>query len=167
MGTPVKDRLIFRLINITSEIGGILSAVLLWVIAVIITYEVIVRYLFNAPTSWVQETSVYLWLGVGLLGAACVLRENGHFAITILVDRLSAKNRKRMQIFTHLVGFGYSLIFVYQGFLQAKLAYEFEDTSAGLMAMPLWIPWMTVPVGALMLALQFLNKIAEEISDSN
>lgn len=163
MGTSVKKKMIFRLINLVSELGGSLAGALLWIIAVIVTYEVVVRYLFNTPTTWVQESSVYLWMGVGFLGAACALKHNSHFAITIFIDKLSARNRRRMQITTNTIGFAYSLVFVYQGYLQAKFAYDLDDISTGLMATPLWIPWMTIPVGGILLALQFVSKIAEEI----
>ncbi len=164
MEAPVKKKMIFRWIDFLSELGGNLSAMLLWIIAVIVTYEVTARYLFNAPTTWVQETSVYLWMGVGLLGAACALKSDSHFGITIFVDKLSAKNRRKIQLVSHLAGFAYSLTFVYQGFLQTKLSYDLEDISTGLMATPLWIPWMLMPIGGTLLALQFINKIAEELS---
>ncbi len=164
MDTPQKKNIVFRFIDMTSDVGGILSAAFLWIIAVIVTYEVFMRYAFNAPTSWVQETSVYLWMAVGLLGAAVALKNDSHFSITIFIDKLSSKNRRRMQILTNFLGFLYSLAFVYQGFLQAKFAYDFKDVSTGLLATPLWIPWLTIPIGGILLALQFINKIAQEFS---
>ena len=103
-------------------------------------------------------------MGVGLLGAAYALKNDSHFGITIFVDKLSAKNRRKMQIASNVAGFAYSLTFVYQGFLQTKLSYDLEDVSNGLMATPLWIPWMLMPIGGVLLALQFISKIAEEIS---
>ncbi|OGR22772.1 MAG: hypothetical protein A2277_06695 [Desulfobacterales bacterium RIFOXYA12_FULL_46_15] len=164
MEAPVKKKMIFCWIDSLSELGGNLSAILLWIVAIVVTYEVAARYLFNAPTTWVQETSVYLCMGVGLLGAAYALKNDSHFGITIFVDKLSAKNRRKMQIASNVAGFAYSLTFVYQGFLQTKLSYDLEDVSNGLMATPLWIPWMLMPIGGVLLALQFISKIAEEIS---
>ncbi len=162
METPKKRFFLFRFIDFICEIGAYISAILLWIIAVIVTYEVVMRYIFSSPTTWVQETSVYLWMAVGLLGAAYTLKNDGHFSITILVDALSPKNKKRLQITTKCLGLIYSASFIYYGYLQTQLAYELEDVSTGLMATPLWIPWALVPIGGTLLALQFINKIAEE-----
>lgn len=163
METPAKKRFfLFRLIDSICQIGAYISAFLLWVVAVIVTYEVVMRYCFNAPTTWVSESSVYLWIAVGLLGAANTLKNDGHFGITIVVDALSAKNRKRLQVTTKIVGMLYSASFVYYGAQQTYLAYVLEDVSTGLMATPLWIPWMMVPIGGTLLTLQFMNKLADE-----
>lgn len=165
METPKKRFFLFRFIDFICEIGAYLSAFLLWVIAVIVTYEVAMRYLFNSPTTWVSESSVYLWMAVGLLGAANTLKNDGHFSITILVDALSQKNRKRLQIITKILGMLYSASFVYYGYQQAYLAYDLEDVSNGLMATPLWIPWSLVPIGGALLTLQFINKLADEFAN--
>ena len=33
------------------------------------------------------------------------------------------------------------------------------------MAVPLWIPWSLVPVGGLLLALQFISRIAGDLTE--
>ncbi len=165
METPKKRFFIFRWIDKLTDIGGAIAAFFLGVIACIITYEVVMRKFFNSPTSWVGETSVYMWMVVGLLGAAFALKNDSHFGITTFIDQLSAKNRSRIQIVTKCMGLIYSIIFIFKGYEMAVTSYELEDISSGLMAMPLWIPCMMVPIGGLLLSLQFINKIAEEFSD--
>lgn len=165
METPKKRFFVFRWIDKLCALGGAISSFLLGVIAIIIVYEIVMRKLFNAPTAWVGETSIYLWMVVGLLGAAAVLRDDLHFSITTFVDRMSAKNRRRMKIFTNILGLLYACIFVWKGYLYALDSYEMENISSGLMKMPLWIPSAMLPLGGLMLSLQFINKIAELISN--
>lgn len=165
MDTPKKRFFLFRWIDKLCAVGGAISSFLLGIIAIIIVYEIIMRKLFNAPTAWVGETSIYLWMVVGLLGAAAVLRDDLHFSITAFVDRLSAKNRRRMKLFTNFLGLIYTSIFVWKGYLFALTSYQLEDVSSGLMQMPLWIPGAMLPIGGLMLSLQFINKIAEEFSN--
>jgi TRAP-type mannitol/chloroaromatic compound transport system permease small subunit len=46
-----------------------------------------------------------------------------------------------------------------------KFAYDIEDVSTGMLAAPLWIPWLLVPVGGLLLTLQFINKLADDFSN--
>jgi C4-dicarboxylate transporter, DctQ subunit len=168
MNSPItKKPLVFRWIDYACDFGGIFAAVCLLAVTLIITYEVFMRYLFNAPTTWVQEMSIYLCIAIGFMAAAYALKNNSHFSVTLLVDRMTAKNRRRMKIFTCLLGMAYSIIFVLKGYENMKFAYDIGDTSTGLLRAPLWIPWLLVPIGGLLLTLQFINKIAEEIQNRN
>lgn len=162
---PERKFFIFRWIDYSSDLGGIMAAICLLAVTFIITYEVFMRYLFAAPTTWVAEISIYLWMALGLLGAAYALKNNNHFSITIVVDRLTAKNRRRLKMVTNLMGVAYAFVFIYKGLEMAKFAYDIKDASTGVLQFPLWIPWMLVPLGGLLLTLQFINKLAEEIAD--
>jgi len=164
METPVKKKFsISRWIDYSSDTGGVIAAVCLMGVTCIVALEVVMRYIFNSPTTWVSEMSVYLCMAIGLLGAAYALKNDSHFSITIVIDRLTAKNRRRMKIVTHLMGLAYSAVFVYKGAAMSWFSYDIEDVSTGLLEVPLWIPWLLVPIGGLLLSLQFINKLADEI----
>lgn len=165
METPGKRKnVLLRWIDYTSEAGGIVGAVCMLLVTVIIVFEVIMRYLFNSPTTWVGEMSIYLSMGIGFMALAYALKSDGHFPITVLIDRLTPKMRSRLKVFTDFAGFLYSTTFIFKGYEMAKFAYEIEDVSSGMMEVPLWIPWSLVPIGGLLLALQFVNKLADDIN---
>ncbi len=164
MQTPSRKKFIlFRWIDHTSDTGGFVAALCLLAVTLIITYEVFMRYLFSAPTTWVGEISIYLCMALGLLGAAYALKSNSHFAITLVVQRLTAGKRRGLKIVTNLMGIAYSLVFIVKGAEMAKFSYDINDASTGVLQFPLWIPWTLVPIGGLLLTLQFINKLAEEI----
>lgn len=162
-----KKFIIFRWIDSLCVLFGAVGAICLLVTTLIVVLEVFLRYVLNSPTTWVSETSIYLTMAVGLLAAAYALKENMHISITNLTERLSAQNRRRMKILTHLMGIAYSAVFVAKGIEMVKFSYEMEDISTGLMETPLWIPNMFIPIGGLLLLLQFINKLADEISNRN
>ncbi|MBU1168881.1 MAG: TRAP transporter small permease [Proteobacteria bacterium] len=164
METPAKRKFfLFRWIDYSSQVGGILASICLLGVTAIIVYEVIARYLFNAPTTWVGEMSIYLCMAIGFLGLAFGLKSDSHFSISIVTNRLVPKKRILLKIFTDFVGFLYSATFVYKGIEMAKFAYDIEDVSSGMMQVPLWMPWSLVPIGGFLLSLQFINKLAEDI----
>lgn len=162
-----KEFLIQRIINLLSQVGGVMGAICLLVVSVIITYEAFMRYFFNAPTIWVKEISIYLCIAIGFLAAAYTLQKDSHFAITIFVDRLSRTHRRRLRIVTHLIGIIYTSALVYKGIHLVTFSYEMSDVSTSLLEVPLWIPKMLVPVGCSILTLQFVNKLIEEIAQRN
>lgn len=159
-----KKFFLFRWIDMLSETGGVVAAVCLICVSLIVVLEVILRYLFNSPTVWVGEMSIYLCMGIGFLSLAFGLKYDSHFSITFLTERLTPKNRTRLKIFTDLVGALYASCFVFKGVQLAYFAYEFEDVSSGMMQTPLWIVWCLVPIGGLLLTLQFINKLADDVN---
>lgn len=148
-------------IDTLCEWGAIAAAACLFVLALMISYEVLVRYGFGHSTGWVQELSVYLMMASGFLAAAYALQHHSHFAITFFVDRLSAEKRRRLNMLTHSMGLLYSGIFVVQGVNMAWFSHQLNDTSTGLLEVPLWIPALLVPIGGLLLLLQFLNQFID------
>lgn len=57
------------------------------VIVVIMVYEVVARYAFNAPTTWAHETSVLLASFGFIFGGAFCMAEGTHMRITLLVEK--------------------------------------------------------------------------------
>lgn len=143
-----------------------MAAICLAIVTLTITFDVCMRYLFHSPTVWVQETSIYMCIAIGFLGLAYALKNDAHFSITILTDHLTPKNRSRFKIFTSFAGILYSAVFVVKGYENAKFSFDIGDVSTGLLATPLWIPWTLVPIGGLLLGLQFFNKMLAEIQNS-
>jgi TRAP-type C4-dicarboxylate transport system permease small subunit len=77
----------------------------LYLAAVAITaYEVVMRYLVNAPTSWAFEATVLLCAICYLLAGGYVTRLESHIAITSVYEIAPAPVRRIMRIFAHLVG---------------------------------------------------------------
>ena len=56
---------------------------------VLTTYQVIVRYIFNSPSTWSEELVGYLFGRSTMLGATIVSGERGHMNIPVLVDRFN------------------------------------------------------------------------------
>jgi TRAP-type C4-dicarboxylate transport system permease small subunit len=76
--TSIVDRVSIAI----SRVGLVIVAV----IVAIMFYEVVVRYVFEKPTLWVNELS--LWLGgmTYLLAGLYVMQQRGHIRIFILYD---------------------------------------------------------------------------------
>jgi TRAP-type mannitol/chloroaromatic compound transport system permease small subunit len=72
---------------------GYLSACLIPLLAVLIVYEVISRYAFNAPTSWAFEVS-YMLMGSSLMLAIAFCSQlRRHIRVDFLYDNVSPKTQ--------------------------------------------------------------------------
>lgn len=65
---------------------GLLLAWGFVVIVVLMTYEVIARYVFNAPTIWAHEVAGFIAAAAFIFGGAYCMVENSHMRITAFVD---------------------------------------------------------------------------------
>ena len=101
------DMAVVRAIDLISASAGFIASVALAIMTIVVCYEVISRYLFNAPTTWVTEVSTYLFVAVVFLGLAEAQRANAHIQVEILVDRLGREERA----FIELVGLWLGVLF--------------------------------------------------------
>ncbi len=98
--------------------------------AVVITgYEVVARYLFNAPSIWVHE-AVVMMVGVNFaVGGVFVLREKAHIAITALYDAVPACLRRLFDVVIALVSLLYLGALTYAAWVIARQAWRLGETS--------------------------------------
>jgi TRAP-type mannitol/chloroaromatic compound transport system permease small subunit len=78
--------------------SGLVAASLIPLLAFLITYEVISRYAFGAPTSWAFEIS-YMLMGISLmLGLAWCTLARKHIRVDFLYDQMPAKGKASVDL---------------------------------------------------------------------
>ena len=124
-------RAVIRRIEWFIERGGM---VLRWfVVAFVLTmaYEVISRYVFNAPTVWSYDISYMLGGGMIVLGGAYLIYRDGHVRIDIIYGRLSPRKRLIVDMALWLVFFlPMVLILTDSSFHYAVRAWKYNEVSA-------------------------------------
>lgn len=124
----------------------------------VIMYEVVSRYLFNAPTRWSNEISQYLLVAVVMLGGGYCLADNEHVNVDIFYRNFSRKTRAVIEILTFFVVLSFVTAIVWKG---GDLCYDaliHDKRSQTILAMPLFPSMIMVPVGAVLIGLQSLAK---------
>ncbi|MEO9275111.1 TRAP transporter small permease subunit [Marinomonas sp. 5E14-1] len=94
------DRFIYKLGNILS---------LLFILTVAISfYEVLMRYIFNAPTIWVHEAASFLGGCLFVFGGIYALSINKHVRVVLIYDMVSDRTRRWLNVFHHIMGLIFS-----------------------------------------------------------
>ena len=83
---------------------GYLSGLCILVMGVILFYEVVCRYFFNAPTIWVQEVAIYLYMWTMLAGSSYALQNGKHVRIDLILERLSKRTQSFFEACTSIIG---------------------------------------------------------------
>jgi C4-dicarboxylate transporter DctQ subunit len=155
-------RVIVRLNNAMGYASGIGMLIL----GLILFYEVIMRYIFNAPTSWVQEVSIYLFMWTMFAGAAYTLEQGKHVHIDLLISHLSPAARRKLEMLTGALGLIFSIVVTYQGYEMVMAAFKYHKLSATPLRFPMWIPQMSLPVGFLLLSVQFAAGLIDRLENT-
>lgn len=80
-----------------SRLTGLFAAGILLAAAVLVL-EVVMRYFFNAPTTWAHETSIFLSAITFIFGGLlCVIR-NTHIRVVLLYDLVAGRARQILDI---------------------------------------------------------------------
>lgn len=66
-------------------------------------YQVVMRYVFNAPAAWAEEICVIAWVWGVLWGTALITRGPDDIRIDLLRNALSARARRRVDAVCGLV----------------------------------------------------------------
>jgi TRAP-type mannitol/chloroaromatic compound transport system permease small subunit len=84
-----------------GEVSSLLALPLLLVVA----YEVVMRYAFNAPTSWGFEATTFLYGVLYMLGLAYCDVYGGHVRVDIFTSRMPLRAQSVVGILTNLLFF--------------------------------------------------------------
>ena len=91
-------------------------------IVLMMVYEVVARYGFNAPTFWAHEIAGLLGATAFLLAGAYCMVEDGHMRITAFVDGMRIGWRRAFRIVGYLCGTIYLAGLAYSAFQIANRA---------------------------------------------
>jgi len=145
--------------NFAHLMGEIVNALLL----LIITYEVVARYVFNNPPIWAEEISCYLFIFMVWIPLGGILKGNHNIALDIVINKISPKNKNRVELINLFVGLLFCFILAWYGVKYSFFQYSFDFRSSTLLAVPLWIPYLIIPFGAFLISLQYVVKITKNI----
>lgn len=130
-----------------------------WLMAVVVPvmlYEVVMRYLFNAPTVWGMELAVLLFGPYFLLGGPYLLHLKGHVALDLARQRLSAAWQRRLDLLNFPMIVFFCAVLLYFSVPLAFNAWSYRETSFSAWNPPIWPTKATVPLALALMLLQAL-----------
>ncbi len=124
-------------------------------------FEVVSRYLFDAPTTWSIDVSIYGVFWATFLGSPYALREGGHVAVDVVVRKFNHDLRHGIAALVLLCVAVFCAVIAWSGWIACIDAYEFGEVTMSVLRFPLYVPLAAIPVGGLLMALQALLMAGE------
>lgn len=159
-----KIEKVLTYVDWVSEWTGKATSYLILLLTAVITYEVVLRYAFNAPTIWAQETSTYIFGAFFMLGGAFVMRHDGHVRVDIIYARLSPRDKAIVDLITFPIFFFLFLgILVTEGTKMAIWSWTIWERTQSPWSPPIYPLKTVIPVAALLLLLQGTARYIRDV----
>ena len=153
-----------KAIDRLSDVGAVFSALIFWLMTLLILAEVFLRTFWGTSTEVSGEYSGYALAAMIYLGMGFSFREGAHIRITFLRERLGATGFFVLEVFCHLfvlVLSGLSCVFIWDLVVTSKIRNLTAYTPAET---PLYIPQAIILAGMGLLTLQIIGQLAALIA---
>jgi TRAP-type C4-dicarboxylate transport system permease small subunit len=141
---------------------GYASGLLVVVSALLLTWEVLARYLFNAPSDWGLELCILMLIAATFRAAGHTLAARAHVNIDI-VDHLMSGSLNRWRLLLADVGAAGLCGFVaVNAWRLTGIAWSEGWVSNSTWGAKLWIPFGFIALGMSLLTLQYLVQIVDQ-----
>ncbi len=152
----MTHQIIKRINAINEKMGQLVSYGFIPLTAICIL-EVIMRYVFNSPTTWAWDVEKQIFGLFTVVGGGYTLLRGSHVSIDILVNRFSKKTRIRVKLFTTCLMLVTGIILIYQTSKTAVSSVMILESSSTYWVHPLYPIKIIIVIGICLLFLQGLS----------
>ena len=149
-----------RRIDRFSDVTGKLISLSMLYLVVTISYEALSRYLFNAPTIWVLESSYMTNGSAFMLGCAYALHKGAHVRTDMLWEQFPERKKGWIDLVSYLVFFYPTLItLTVISVDDAWYPFKIQEASEQTAWRPLMWPFRSaIPIAAVLLMIQGISE---------
>jgi TRAP-type mannitol/chloroaromatic compound transport system permease small subunit len=162
--SPALIKIVQVIDKFTDTTGGWIAWLSMPLVAAV-SYEVIARYFFNAPTIWAFDVTYMLYGTLFMLGCAYALHKGAHIRTDFFFERWSIRTKGMIDAIAYVVFFFPSLlVFLYISGAEGWYAFTINETSEQTPWRPILWPFkMVVPLAVLLLLIQGVSEMIKSV----
>lgn len=141
---------------------GYLAGMLVAVSAVLLTGEVMARYIFNSPSDWGLELCILMLIAATFMAAGHTLAAKAHVNIDIVDHWMSGSLNRWRLLLADAGAAGLCAFVAVNAWRLTGIAWSEGWVSNSTWGAKLWIPFGFIALGMSLLALQYLVQIIDE-----
>jgi TRAP-type C4-dicarboxylate transport system permease small subunit len=148
-----------KLVGAISDVCGAVAAALVGLAILVVCQMVVIRYFLNGSTIWQTEFVIFALVASTFIGCPYVLKLKGHVNVDLLPNYLGRRGRFVLALIASLLGLLFCLLLTWKGYELFHEALVNGWTTDSIWALPLWIPYLSLPLGIGLMSLQYLADI--------
>ncbi|MEP6601796.1 MAG: TRAP transporter small permease subunit [Nitrospirota bacterium] len=149
------QRCLLSIDDLSAWVGKIFSWCII-VLTLVTSYDVVMRYVFSAPTGWAYDTEYILYGTLFMMAGAYTLSQEGHVRGDFISRQLPLKVRVSIELACYLLFyFPAMLALLYSGYQFFDLSWHMNEHSASSPTGPPIYPFKAIiPLAAIFMLLQ-------------
>jgi TRAP-type mannitol/chloroaromatic compound transport system permease small subunit len=152
---------LLKAIDRISIVSGKIVAWMILPMSLSLVYEVVARYVFNAPTIWASDVSQILYGMFFMLGSAYALQRQQHIRTDFIYGKWSIRTRGLVDAACYIGLYFPALVFFL--WVGSEFAYRSILFNERIVTSP-WMPiiWplkLTIPISTLLLLIQGVSEL--------
>ena len=105
----------------------------------------------------------YCMAATGFLALAHTLKRGEHIRVTLVLEHLGPAMHRRLETLAIGVAMLLAVAFAYYSVRLSYQSWDFNDISTGNDATPLWIPQLTMAIGAVVFAIAMIDEFVLQL----
>ena len=152
----------FKVVETVSDWSGKIFSFIAAIVMVVIGYEVVARYIFNAPTIWATETMTYLCGAYYIMGGAYTLHLRGHVNVDAIYGIFSPRTRAILDVVTFPFFFVFTAALLWTSTDFSWSSIGLRETTGTVANLPIYPFKATLPIATFFLILQALCHFIQD-----
>jgi len=163
MADAPPSRMLLWTIRVIDTFTDLTGSVIAWLsvpLVAAVAYEVIARYLFNAPTIWSFDLTYMLYGALFMLGAAYALHKGAHIRTDFFWEKFTPRTKGLIDSISYVVFFFPSMTALgLISYNEAYYSFQINETSDQTPWRPILWPFKyIVPIACLLLMIQGFSE---------
>lgn len=156
------------MIKILDKIETFVVGVLGLLMLVIALAQVVARYVFpELVAGGGEEIVVYIFVWAAMIACARQVTLLGHVRANLFLRLMPLKAVRVIEIINVIASLLLCAIFIWFGREIVDIALLIDERSQTGIAFPMWIYYLALPVGAMLMAIRFIALLARLLTDEN
>ena len=149
-----------KCIDLMNRVLETIGVVLMLIMVIAVTYQVVMRYVFNNTPPWTEEVSLILMAWFVYFGVVIGFKENLHIGVTFIVEKFPKKMIFAIEILNNFLILGLSALFLHFGFSLAWFVRANRLPATGASAS---LFYYIIALAGVLMILVVLGKFAEQV----
>ena len=158
---------ILRAIDRVSSAAAITAAWMFFAIGVMVTYEVVMRKAFNAPTIWVDEVTRFFQIWAVYLAAAYILKNRDLIVVELFSAKIGKTWLRLSEFLSIAIIAAFSAVAVWEGTGIVLESIAQGRATSTMLGVPKWMTEPAVPLGFGLLLVQCLAELVKLIGGAD
>lgn len=150
-------------IKIINKILSSMCVVLCSILVLCVVWQVCSRYVLNTPSTYTDELARFLFIWVGLIGAAYALGQKKHLAIDLLATKLETSPSKQnlLNLCINIIGLFFTLSIMCYGGMRLVQDTIAHGQISPVIGIQMGGVYLAIPISGLFMLIYLVRDIFE------